>query len=114
MRHNWGACKERKSGMRAHHELQGGQLGIQQLGEVLVVVPDLQVVVSLDHAVQRLERAQHELEQRALARAVGAHDRDPAVQVHAQVHLRSMFFPWLHDHSGKAAAVQNCTVLVQG
>lgn len=53
---------------------------------MLVVHADAQVVVALDQPVQRLQLARHELEQRRLPRAVGAHDGDAAVEVHAQVH----------------------------
>jgi hypothetical protein len=35
--------------------------------------------VALDHAVQRLQRTRHQLQQRALARAVWAHQRNARV-----------------------------------
>ncbi len=59
--------------------LQRRGFRVQQLHEVLVVLPDLQVVVALDHAVQRLQRTRHQLQQRALARAVWAHQRNARV-----------------------------------
>ena len=48
--------------LHTHHVLKRGLLSIQRLREVLVVLPDAEVVVPLDHAVQRLQLARHQLE----------------------------------------------------
>ena len=55
--------------------------------QVLVVGADAQVVVALDHAVQRFQLPRHQLEEGGLACAVGADNRDAAVQIDAQVNI---------------------------
>lgn len=55
--------------------------------QVLVVGADAQVVVALDHAVQRFQLPRHQLEEGGLACAVGADNRDAAVQINAQVNI---------------------------
>ena len=53
---------------------------------MLVVHSNAQVVVALDQAIQRLQLACHQLQQRGLAGTIGTHDGNTAVQVHTQVH----------------------------
>ena len=53
--------------------LEGCELWIQQFCQVLVILPDLEVVVALHHSVQRLQRACHQLQQGAFACTIGAH-----------------------------------------
>jgi hypothetical protein len=57
------------------HVLQRRQVVWQQVGKVLVVLPDAQVVVPLDHAIQRVQLPRHQLQQRRLAGTVRAHLR---------------------------------------
>lgn len=52
---------------------------------MLVVPPDAHVRVPRHGALARRQVAHHQLQQRALAGAVGAHQRDAAVAVHPQV-----------------------------
>lgn len=75
----------------AHHVFQGIELVVEQVGKVLVVHADLEVVVALDHAVQGLQLARHQLQQRGLASSVGPHQGYAGVQVHPKVHLQTCY-----------------------
>lgn len=54
---------------------------------MLMILPNAQVVVSLDHAIQGLQLPDHELEQRRLAASVGAHKGHAAVEVDTKVNV---------------------------
>mmetsp|Transcript_4203 Transcript_4203/g.12015 ORF Transcript_4203/g.12015 Transcript_4203/m.12015 type:complete len:623 (-) Transcript_4203:26-1894(-) len=60
----------------------------QELGQMLVVLPDLEMIVPLDHAVQGVQVASHELEQGRLSGSVRSNDGNARVEIDAKVHVR--------------------------
>mmetsp|Transcript_11438 Transcript_11438/g.39017 ORF Transcript_11438/g.39017 Transcript_11438/m.39017 type:complete len:354 (-) Transcript_11438:742-1803(-) len=69
------------------HEGQRGQVRLQDVRRVLVVPADGHVRGLLHGALRGGELPGHQFEQRALAAAVRAHERDPRVKVHAEAHV---------------------------
>ncbi len=60
---------------------------VEHVDGVLVVAADGEVGVALHIAARGVEVARHELQQRALARAVGADERDARVAVDAELQV---------------------------
>lgn len=60
---------------------------VEDVDGVLVVAADGEVGVALDVAARRRQVPAHQLQQRALARAVGAHQRHARIAVNAELQM---------------------------
>jgi len=69
------------------HELDGRQLKVQLLLQMLVVPGHAQVRVAANHAIRWRELTQDEVQQRALSRAVGPQDGQSRLQVQAKLQI---------------------------
>mmetsp|Transcript_2154 Transcript_2154/g.6231 ORF Transcript_2154/g.6231 Transcript_2154/m.6231 type:complete len:639 (-) Transcript_2154:12-1928(-) len=74
-------------GEEVAEELVGGLLQVELVLRVLVVLADAQVAVAHHVALDGSDPAEHELEQRGLARAVWPHEGDARVEVDAEVEV---------------------------
>ncbi len=52
-----------------------------------MILPNPQVIVSFDHAIKRVQLANHQLEQCGFPTAIWPHEGNTAVQVNAKVNI---------------------------